>query len=99
MFSLRARVYFVSYLRPPLDGSQSSAAGNAVGAIHLIDTVGLIFSDSPSMAGRATAIIACTAQSMAQVLGAAVGCQTLFAIGRGDESNVGNCPTMVYRPR
>jgi hypothetical protein len=71
---------------------------NAVGAIHLIDAVGLIFSDGPSMAGRATAIIACTAQSMAQVLGSAVGCQRRLAMGRGDESNVGNCPTTVYRP-
>ena len=87
MFSLGARVYFVSYSAALRALSVRLSRQQAVDTTQLIDTVGVIFTDGPSMACSGDSHHRLNQQSRAQVLRCR-GLSDTLASGKGDESKV-----------
>jgi hypothetical protein len=61
---------------------------HAVDTSHLIDTVGVIFTGGCSMVCSGDSYHRLNPAIESSGVGAAVGCQTLFATGKGEESKV-----------
>ena len=87
MFSLGVREYFVSYSAALRALSVRLSCQQAVDTTHLIDTVGVIFTDGPSMACSGDSHHRLNQQSRAQVL-ACRGLSDTLASSKGDESKV-----------
>jgi len=87
MFSLEARVYFVSYSAALRALSVRLNCQQAVDTTHLIDTVGVIFTDGPSTACSGDSHHRLNQQSRAQLL-ACRGLWDTLASGKVDESKV-----------
>lgn len=87
MLSLGARVYFVSYSAAHRALSVRLNCQQAVDTTHLIETVGVIFTDGPSMACSGDSHHRLNPQSTAQVLRCR-GLSDPLASGKGDESKV-----------
>lgn len=87
MFSLGARVYFVSYSAALRALSVRLNRQQAVDTTHLIDTVGVILTDGPSMACSGDSHHRLNQQSTAHVLRCR-GLSDPLASGKGDESKV-----------
>jgi hypothetical protein len=81
-------LFHIRRLFTALDGSPLSAAGTALGATHLIDTVGVIFTDGASMAGRGRQPVSLHRAIEGSGLGRCGGLSDTFAFGKSDESKV-----------